>query len=278
MEYLEIRFSKLPEGFDAGLLLAELAGVGFDSFQEEDDGIMAFISRENYDPDLLAGLSYLKSYPQVKISVNLLEDKNWNEEWERNYPPVTIAGKCHVRAPFHAPSPGIPFEIIIEPKMSFGTAHHATTRLMAGWLMELDVIGKTVLDMGCGTGILAILANKSGASFVTGMDNDEWAYRNALDNFELNGPVSGDVRLGDASGIGDDRYDLILANINRNVLLTDMPVYALGLKQDGLLLMSGFYEADGAAIRERAVACGLTYIDTGVMDNWVVMLFSKSDK
>jgi ribosomal protein L11 methyltransferase len=222
MRYLEVKFSNFPLGFDTDLLVAELAELGFDGFQEEEGRLSAFIPSELRREDLVAELSLLQNHPEVKVSVRPLEDKNWNQEWERNYEPVTIGGKCHVRAPFHPSLPGMTYEIVIEPKMSFGTAHHATTQLMAAWLMDLDVYGMDVLDMGCGTGILAILANKMGARSVMAVDNDEWARQNAVENLRNNNVTDGIVRLGDAAVIEAEKYDLILANINRNVLLQDM--------------------------------------------------------
>jgi ribosomal protein L11 methyltransferase len=207
--------------------------------------------------------------------VKPLEDINWNREWESNYQPVTIAGKCHVRAPFHPPVNNVPYEIVIEPKMSFGTAHHETTQLMVEWLLELDVAGKDLLDMGCGTGILAILANKLGVRYVTGIDNDEWAWRNSLENFAINNVGEGIVFQGDAALIGSECYDVILANINRNVLLRDMKAYSSGLRQNGIILFSGFYKKDKEIITETALAAGLNIIGSRDLNDWAIMLFHK---
>lgn len=275
MTYLEIRFTPLNSEDEQSRLTAELLEIGFESFVEEEDVLLAYIPSEIYNDDNLKKLVFLVDHPRVKAEVHQMEDKNWNKEWESNYQPVTIAGKCHVRAPFHPPQEDMAYEIVIEPKMAFGTAHHETTRLMAGWLMELDVKGKDLLDMGCGTGILAVLANKMGAADVTAIDNDEWAWRNAIENFTINSVKIGNVYLGDASLIKPGSCDVILANINRNVLLQDMKAYADGLRKDGQLLLSGFYQKDIAAISEAAVTYGLHFQGSKTLNDWAVVLFNK---
>ncbi|MBW6459554.1 MAG: 50S ribosomal protein L11 methyltransferase [Bacteroidales bacterium] len=275
MRYLEVQFSNFPLGFEADLLVAELAEIGFDSFQEEEGLVSAFIPAELYKKNSMHDLSLLSNYPEVEVLVIPLEDKNWNEEWEKHYEPVIIGEKCCVRAPFHPSLPGMQYEIVIEPKMSFGTAHHATTQLMAGWLMDLDINGKEVLDMGCGTGILAILANKMGARHVMAVDNDEWTWQNAFENLRNNRVTEGIAQLGDSSVIGLEKYDLILANINRNVLIQDMEKYVMGLQPEGQLLLSGFYESDTDMIKASAKAKGMKYEGTRTLNDWAVVLFSK---
>jgi ribosomal protein L11 methyltransferase len=275
MRFYEFRFEPIEGESLMDLLVGELLEFGFESFSEEENMLIAYLPESGYRNNLLKDLDFFKDHPGVKISEDLLEDKNWNEEWERNYQPVTIAGKCHVRAPFHEPEPGILFEIVIEPKMAFGTAHHETTQLMATWLMDLGVKGKEVLDMGCGTGILAILANKMGARCVIGIDNDEWAWQNALENFRLNGVESGEVIHGDSHQIESGRYDLILANINRNILLQDLEIYTRGLKKGGQILLSGFYESDRNAIEMESLEAGLNFTGIRTLNNWAVMLFKK---
>jgi len=275
MTYLELRFSPLGSEEVKSLLTAELFELGFESFAEEEHSLLAYIPSEIYEEDIVKDLDALRDHPEVKVEVQLLEDKNWNQEWESNYHPVIIAGKCHVRAPFHPPLTNIAYEIIIEPKMAFGTAHHETTRLMATWLLELDVEGKEVLDMGCGTGILAILANKMGARYVIGIDNDECAWRNGLDNFRINEVTEGNVYQGDGALIGKDRFDLILANINRNVLLQDMKAYCEGLVENGMLLLSGFYQKDMETIAVSASGSGLHLTGARNLNDWAVMLFHK---
>jgi ribosomal protein L11 methyltransferase len=275
MNYLELTFSPLNTEEEQSLLIAELLEKGFESFVEEEHALLAYIPANIYTDDMIKDLAFLYNHPGVEVVVQPLEDKNWNKEWESNYQPVTIAGKCHVRAPFHTPVPKAAFEIVIEPKMAFGTAHHETTQLMAGWLMELEVEGKEVLDMGCGTGILAILANKMGARNVIGIDNDEWAWRNAIDNFRINGVTAGSVFHGDAALIRPECRDLIMANINRNVLLQDMKAYYNGLRKDGMLLLSGFYQQDIEAIAASASETGLHLSGSRTLNDWAVLLFYK---
>jgi ribosomal protein L11 methyltransferase len=275
MHYLELNFSPILSEDDRSILIAELMEVGFDSFTEEENALLAYISPELYHPDILKDIDFLKNNPEINYSSKPLEDINWNKEWESNYEPVTIAGKCHVRAPHHQPAQGIEIEIVIEPDMAFGTAHHQTTQLMAEWLMELDVKGKSVLDMGCGTGVLAILANKLGAEDVTGIDIDEWAWRNAATNFSINGLDAENAFLGDASLIRENSYDLILANINRNILLKDLQVYCKGLKNNGLLLMSGFYVADIDIIRKTAENLFMEFKGKRDKDDWAIVFLQK---
>jgi ribosomal protein L11 methyltransferase len=278
MLYLELKFSPVPTEDDRAILIAELMDAGFDSFNEEEDAVLAYISTEIYHPDILKDIDFLHLHPEISSTNKQLEDINWNKEWESNYPPVTIAGRCYVRAPFHPSIQNIDFEIVIEPKMAFGTAHHQTTQLMAEWLMELDVKGKTVLDMGCGTGVLAILANKLGAESVIGIDNDEWAWRNAQENFRINGLQEEKVFLGNASLIRENSYDLILANINRNVLLQDMQTYHNGLRNNGLLLMSGFYVSDMEMIRKTAENLFMDFAGTRNKDDWAVVFLQKQNR
>jgi ribosomal protein L11 methyltransferase len=275
MSYLEFIFTPLSSEEAKTFLMAELLQVGFESFIDEELSLLGYISSEHYTEDSITSINFLRDHPEVKFEVKTLADINWNREWESNYQPVTIAGKCHVRAPFHPSMPGITYEIVIEPKMAFGTAHHETTQLMAAWLMELDVGGKDVLDMGCGTGILAILANKMGASFVTGIDNDEWAWRNGVENFRINNVAAGNVYAGDASMVKPDSFDLILANINRNVLLQDMKAYNTGLRKNGFLLLSGFYQQDIETIVTSAIENAFQFKASRNMNNWAVALLYK---
>lgn len=275
MIYLEISFSPLISDEAKSLLTAGLLAYGFESFAEEEYSLLAYIPRDSYNESEIKNMDFLQTHPDVKFKVGVLEDINWNREWESNYQSVTIAGKCYVRAPFHHSLPGVIYEIVIEPKMAFGTAHHETTQLMAAWLMELDVGGKEVLDMGCGTGILAILANKMGAANVIGIDNDEWAWRNCLENFRINGVETGSVLLGDAKLIKPGFSEIILANINRNVLLQDMKAYSMGLCKNGKLLLSGFYQYDIEAVMAYASDYSLRFIASRTLNDWAAVLFFK---
>lgn len=278
MRYYEFRFSPIEDEQVKDRLTALLLDLGFESFTEEEQTLTAYIPESLYQSNILADNGFTDQFPGISFVETLVGDRNWNEEWEKNYPPVLIAGKCYVRAPFHAPLPNMAFEILIEPKMAFGTAHHETTQLMAEWLMEMEVAGKQVLDMGCGTGILAILANKLGAAYVIGIDNDEWAWQNALENFRLNGVDQGEVILGDAHQIDADRYDIILANINRNILLRDMASYSDGLKDGGKILLSGFYETDRDVIEMESRKAGFTFAGIRELNKWAVMLFMKQQE
>jgi len=301
--YFEVSFSPVPEDY-LDILIAELVETGFDSFNEEENTLLAYISEEFFDETAIQKI--IQKYPELKEafrSITRMPDKNWNELWESRYEPVLIADKCYIRTPFHPPYPspnpspsregsksplgdlGVSsriqdpgssfFEIIIEPKMSFGTAHHETTVLMIEWLLEEDVSGKMVLDMGCGTGVLAILAFQMGAAEVFAIDHDQWAFENVSENVLKNSAGEIQVIHGDINDIPEKPVDLILANINRNVLLDQIPVYANALKDGGTLLMSGFYSQDLPVIREKAEAQHLRFVDAREKNNWMVVKFNR---
>ena len=275
MEYLEIQIENVaPEKSER--LTAALMDTGCESFAEEEGRFCAYIPVHVYDENKLKQvLGSVLGFDHARFSVNRLEDKNWNEEWEKSYEPVLIGGKCLIRAPFHLPVSGVKYDIVIEPKMSFGTAHHETTALLIEWLLEEPVAGKHVLDMGCGTGVLAILAAKQGAKEVRAIDNDEWAYRNASENCLRNNVPHVHVIHGDDGAIPWGPFDVILANINRNVLLEQIPVYDRVLGAGGLLYLSGFYQADLEVIREQAGACGFDYVDSREKNGWLAVKFLK---
>ncbi len=252
MEYIGLSFSGLnPEDYE--ILPAFLAELGFDSFSEEDEILNAFIPASLFSEDDLQGL-IRDSFPGRSISYQISQhpDQNWNAVWESNFEAVVIENTCRVRAPFHEPDPEMPFEILIEPKMSFGTAHHETTYMMIQHLLSLDLQGKEVMDMGCGTAVLAILAAKKGAVNIMAIDNEEWAYRNALENVANNGFPEITVIHGDAGNLPDRKFDVFIANINRNILLRDMHRYVPCIRENGLLLLSGFYTEDVEAISGEA--------------------------
>ncbi len=258
-----------------------LADCGYDSFTEDDEygAFDAYINADLFDEQALLDLKkQLEEYePAVTYSFSSQElpDKDYNEEWERQHQPVLVDGFCWVRAPFHPHRDDVKYEIVIEPKMSFGTAHHATTYLMLSLLEQEEVAGRTVLDMGSGTGVLAILAAKKGASYVEAIDVDEWAFRNASENFEHNG-VNVNAILGDASALtADKHFDVILANINRNILLHDMSSYAKVLNTNGSMLLSGFYEHDVDILRDKAEQFGLRLVQQRTRDGWTALRFVK---
>ncbi|HPF63574.1 50S ribosomal protein L11 methyltransferase [Lentimicrobium sp.] len=277
MEYIELNCS-LPAGeiAFAEILMARLGELGFESFEETKEGLLAYIPAHDFDPAMLNMEELWPADIEVNYTWRAVPDENWNAVWESNFEPVTIAGRCHIRAPFHPVRSDMEFEIVIEPKMSFGTAHHETTSLMIEVLLDADLAGKNVLDMGCGTGVLAILAAMRRAAEVTAIDNDEWAYHNALENVIRNKQPGINVYQGDAGMLENMKFDVIIANINRNILLSDMQSYVNCLDSGGLLLMSGFYREDLQLITEKAAALNMLYTDHRVKNNWVVAWYTKA--
>jgi len=272
--YLEFNFKIEPLQPASEILVAELGYLGFESFVEEEDGITAYIPAEEYEDDLLAGVHILQSEDfEITYSKVEIEQVNWNEEWEKNFSPIMVDDVCSVRAPFH-PEPDVEYDIVIEPKMSFGTGHHATTHMMIQHILKNDWNDKAVLDMGCGTGVLAILASLKGAKFVDAIDIDNWCYQNTLENVGRNDCDNINVEEGGAELLQDRKYDMILANINRNILLRDLPIYVECLNKGGDLFLSGFYEEDIPIIKEACIKLGLTYIEYFERSNWVALKFS----
>lgn len=271
--YFEARIALDSQEENADLLVAKLSAMGFDGFVEENEHLLAYREKIN---ETMTGLSDLMSSNGITGSeIKEIPDQNWNAVWESQYEPVLIGDHIMVRAPFHEHIDGIGYDIVIEPRMSFGTAHHETTAMMLSLVYDLDCSGKAVLDMGCGTAVLAILAHKKGARKVLAVDNDEWAYLNALDNVKINNTREIEVKLDDAASIAGKNFDIILANINRNILLGDIPAYANALQQDGLLLMSGFYEEDLEQIRKKCLSSGLSYVRHMTMNRWAAAIFNK---
>jgi ribosomal protein L11 methyltransferase len=274
MDYIELSCIPAAGQHSADLLVARLAEIGFESFSEEENEILAYIQIQNFTDEVKSLLEsaelkeFLSSYKS-----KIIEDQNWNAVWESAYEPVVIAENCRVRAPFHEKVPGIEFDIVVEPKMSFGTAHHETTRLMMLYLLETELSGKSLLDMGSGTGVLAILAFLKGAGPVTAIDNDEWAYKNALENVNNNIQGAIEVLLGDSALLEGRQFQVVLANINRNILLNDIPSYRKCLPINGLLIMSGFYEEDLPMIRAKANESGLRFISSKVENRWTAASF-----
>ena len=274
--YLEFDFKINPVQPWSEILMAELIEIGFDSFTEEYDGILGYIPEELFSEDALKSIPLMNN-PDVEISYSfaLMPNINWNEEWEKHFEPITIEGLCTVRATFD-PAASTPYEIVIDPKMSFGTGHHETTYMMLQFLLNEELTNKKVLDMGCGTSVLAIMAAKRGATDITAIDVDEWCVENSIENVQRNGCEYIQVQLGDASSLANKKnFDLIIANINRNILLADIPQYAQSLKAGGTLLLSGFYEEDILLIREKAEAHSLQYVENLERNKWVAVKFKK---
>ena len=282
MKYTEVEFSLTPfnEAF-ADALMAELGNIGYDSFSYADNGFCGYIDSTKYDGQAIRDMEvfqYFSQLCQIEMKVKEIEDQDWNKTWEDSFTPIIVDNRVQVRASFHTPAPGIEYDIIIEPKMSFGTGHHSTTALMLKTIMEHkeEIRGRRLLDMGCGTGILSIMAAKVGAREIVGIDIDEWAYNNAMENMANNHIDNIHVKIGDASLLkAESSFDVILANINRNILLRDMNCYVERLNPQGLLIMSGFYEKDLPMIREKAAELGLTYLSYHEDKEWVAACFCK---
>lgn len=262
----------------AEILIAELAELGFDSFEETEKGLLASVLQEQYDAEAVHQI--MEQYQvlgKIDFTVETVERINWNEEWEKNYEPIQVLDRCYVRATFHAPKPEFPYEIVINPKMSFGTGHHATTWLMLKQLLDIELYGKMVIDIGCGTAILAIMAALKGASRVDAFDIDDWSVENAAENFELNKVKAGFLEKGTIATVQPkNQYDIVLANINRNVLLEEMAEYAKIMKKGAILLLSGFYEADIEVIQAECKQHQLEFQRSEIKDDWAVCVFVKN--
>lgn len=259
------------------ILYAKMAQIGFEGFVEGDDDIQAFIDERSYDADVLNQLIDELAGVNIKVQYRFhrTEDQNWNEEWEKKFNPVVIDERVLIRAPFHDSSSDLECTLVIEPKMSFGTGHHHTTKLMIRAMAKHSFEGKRILDMGCGTGVLGIFACKQGATRVLGVDNDQWAYENALENVRRNKSICMDVRLGDVGVLYKEMFDMILANITRNTLVRDMSVYTEHLLEDGLMIISGILAEDVQYVLNEAYRCGLNHLSTGEESNWISLTFSK---
>lgn len=252
-----------------------LCDLGFDSFMDDDNTFKAYCPAEQRDDQAVIDLLQLSFSNISLLSVEPLPDKDWNEAWEASYQPVVVNDRCRVRAPFHEPDCSFEYDLVIEPKMSFGTANHETTSQIMQLMMESDFKGKTVLDMGSGTAVLAIFAKKLGASRVIAIDNDEWAYNNAFTNVKLNGCDDIEIILGDAGSIPDIKFDMVLANINRNILVRDMAHYVTAMNSGATIFFSGFYVADLNVITQEAKNVGLAYRRHVSKNDWVAAEFRK---
>jgi len=267
----DFKVSPLQPGTE--ILIAELGYAGFESFVETEEGVSAYIQKEEWNDAILEDIQILGSTEfQINYSFSEIEQVNWNQEWEKNFNPIIVEGECSVRAPFHE-KPDTKYDIIIEPKMSFGTGHHETTHMMIHHILKNDFEGKSVLDMGCGTGVLAILAEMKGAKPIDAIDYDNWCFINSLENVERNNCKHITVLEGDASILGDRKYDVIIANINRNILLNDLKTYITCLNTHGDVFLSGFYKDDIPAIEEECNKYHLKLVDTIEKNQWVALKF-----
>ena len=275
MKTLEYVFTSPSSDIQHDMLVSMLAEIGFDSFMEEDRCLKAYCSAESRDDIAVENLLMEPSFSDIRLlKVEEMPDKDWNELWEASYQPVVVNERCRVRAPFHESDPSFEFDLVIEPKMSFGTANHETTAQIIQLMLETNFQGKDVLDMGSGTAVLAILAKKLGAARTIAIDNDEWAYRNAFTNCELNGVPDIEVVLGDALSIKGE-FDVVLANINRNILLRDMHYYVDAMTPNARIFFSGFYTEDLPSIQAEAERLGLRYSRHLSRNNWVAAEFVK---
>jgi ribosomal protein L11 methyltransferase len=276
MNYIELVFQVEPREQGSDVLIAQLAELGFESFVETENGFKAYIQEIDYNQQQLnIALSYYTDFFKFKYSHELIQQQNWNKEWENNFQPIEVKGKCYIRAPFHQVKPGFLYDVIIEPKMSFGTGHHSTTQLMIEKLMTLDINNKSLLDMGCGTGVLAIVASMMGANPITAIDIDEWSYENTMENCSRNNINNIHVHKGNAQILAGRLFHSILANINKNVLLADMSIYSSVLENSGNLIISGFFETDIDELLAKSKEFGLKLKDSLVQEKWAMLHFIK---
>lgn len=271
--YLEYDFKIVPLQPASDILIAELGEVGFESFVENEEGVLAYVQKKDWDETWLGEVEILDNPSfSIDFTVKEIEQENWNATWEQNFDPIQVGNQCVVRAPFHE-KPDVEFDIVIEPKMSFGTGHHETTHMMLQFVLEHDFNGMSVLDMGSGTGVLAILSAMKGATSVDAIDIDHWCYLNAEENVARNHCDHIHVQEGDSSLLQHKKYDVILANINRNILLEDLPRYVNCLKKNGKLFLSGFYLDDISAISSKCSKLGLEFEKNIEKNNWVAVKY-----
>jgi ribosomal protein L11 methyltransferase len=274
MNYIELTVTTEDDFVE--IIITELAELSFDSFIETADGVQAYIPEPDFQDAAVKQL--LESYANrtsISYSIKGIAQQNWNAEWEKHFEPIEVADKVYVRAVFHTPNLDFEHNIVITPKMSFGTGHHETTSMVMELQLGIDHQDKTVLDVGTGTGILSILAAKLGASEIKAFDIDEWSVENTEENQQLNNVPNMDVRLGTIQDEPVAVYDIVLVNINRNILLDEIPVYATFMKPGGYLIVSGFYEHDEPSIQEVAEQNGLEKIDSKSKNQWAAVVFNK---
>lgn len=279
MDYFKIEIEITPfEDWLRDIMTVQLGEIGFESFVETETGLEAFIPAESFNETELTELlhSFIENF-SFQVKKELIKSQNWNEVWEKNYfKPLVVGGKCLVRAPFHKEYPKCKYEIVIEPNMAFGTGNHETTSMMLEAILETDLQEKTVLDMGCGTGILGILASMKGAAEITAIDIDEWSVKGTYENAAFNNIRNLTVKKGDASLLGNEKYDFIFANIHKNVLMNDLQAYSKCLNPNGKLFISGFYTEDIPDLKIKAESVGMKHIGFTCKNNWVVLIFANN--
>jgi len=274
--YIGYTFKVEPVQPGTEILIAELGFSGFESFVETPDGVIAYIQEVDHFPTILEAIQILNSEEfTITYEFETIAQTNWNAEWEKNFNPIVVEDRCAIRAPFHEVF-DVEYDIIIEPKMSFGTGHHETTHMMIQHILAFDFTNKSVLDMGCGTGVLAILAEKKGATSLEAIDIDNWCYLNSLENISRNDCHHIKVLEGDASLLEGKRFDVVIANINRNILLNDLSTYVTCLNENGSLFLSGFYDSDCELIEATCNELDLKLEKKLTRNNWVALKFVKS--
>jgi len=274
--YIGYTFKVEPVQPGTEILIAELGFSGFESFVETPDGVIAYIQEADHFATILDSIQILNSEEFViTYEYETIAQTNWNAEWEKNFNPIVVEDRCAIRAPFHGVF-DVEYDIIIEPKMSFGTGHHETTHMMIQHILAFDFTNKSVLDMGCGTGVLAILAEKKGATSLEAIDIDNWCYLNSLENISRNDCHHITVLEGDASLLEGKRFDVIIANINRNILLNDLSTYVTCLNENGSLFLSGFYDSDCELIEATCNELKMKLEKKLTRNNWVALKFVKS--
>ena len=273
--YIGYTFKVEPIQPGTEILIAELGFSGFESFVETPEGVIAYIQEVDHFDAILDDIQILNSKKfNISFEFEPIAQTNWNAEWEKNFNPIIVEDRCAIRAPFHEAF-NVEYDIVIEPKMSFGTGHHETTHMMIQHILATDFTNKSVLDMGCGTGLLAILAEKKGATAIEAIDIDNWCYLNSLENVTRNGCKHITVLEGDASLLSRKKYDIIIANINRNILLTDLSTYVTCLNEKGSLFLSGFYDSDCELIETTCNQLNLKLENTLMRNHWVALKFVK---
>lgn len=278
-DYYKVKFTLAPcLAYECDILAALLADVGFESFEQTDDGVDAFVKKELWDKDAVSEVIKLYDFEaKIDFSEELVVGQDWNEEWEKHYfNPIVFEDKCVIHSSFHKDFPRLQYDIVIDPKMAFGTGHHETTSLMIKRILDAEMTGKSVLDMGTGTGVLAILSAMVGAANVVGVEIDPPAYENAVANAQLNGHPEIDLRLGGAETVTESNsFDFVLANINRNIITADIDRYASALKAGGEMMLSGFYVEDVPVVEAAANKCGLERVSVIEKNRWANLQLVK---
>ncbi len=275
MDYIEVAVTITPKDPFADVVISALGEIGFESFVETETGFLAYINGEVYTEGLEKTCwAWNMGGFEIESSAKTISRTNWNEEWEKNFESILVDDEVYIYAPFHPTRPEVKHQILIEPKMSFGTGHHETTHQMVQLMLKQNLENKRVLDMGCGTGILAILAAQKGAKHVVGIDIDDWSIENTIENAARNN-VEIETRLGGAEQLKDETFDVILANINLNILTTDMHQYCKVLAVGGLIMFSGFYVSDFETLNTEAKKNNLTCVDKMQREKWMAVIFVK---